>query len=194
MGLYRFVHIVAFAAEKHRWQRRKDINASPYINHPLQVASVINSVDFDDQYGNKLDTNSILEIQSNVLCAAVLHDVLEDTQTTFDELERRTNTEIASLVLEVTDDPDLPRAERKAKQIANAPKLSDGAKLIKLADKICNVRDTVEFPPVGWSIEKKREYCLFAGQVVDGLRGVNSTLEYTFDRAMKDADRLYGLK
>jgi guanosine-3',5'-bis(diphosphate) 3'-pyrophosphohydrolase len=157
---------VAFAADKHRNQRRKDAEASPYINHPIALASLLKREGVGDVA---------------VLCAALLHDTIEDTNTTADELRVRFGEVITSVVLEVTDDKDLEKAERKRLQVANAPTLSKRAKLVKLADKICNVYDMVAAPPATWTLERKREYLEWAKDVVEGLRGTHQALEGIFD-------------
>jgi guanosine-3',5'-bis(diphosphate) 3'-pyrophosphohydrolase len=118
-----------------------------------------------------------------VLAAALLHDTIEDTDTTAEELISKFGPEIAGIVLEVTDDKALPKQERKRLQIEHAGTLSDKAKLVKLADKICNIRDISHSPPIDWSPQRKAEYFTWAKQVVDPMRGVSSTLERLFDGA-----------
>jgi len=157
----------AFAAEKHRGQRRKDASASPYINHPLEVASLI--------AGEGGVSDPV------VLCAALLHDTIEDTQTTREELVEAFGLEVADVVREVTDDKALPKEERKRLQISHAAKASPRAKVVKLADKICNLRDILDHPPATWSAERKAEYFDWATRVVAGLRGTNPRLEAIFD-------------
>jgi GTP diphosphokinase / guanosine-3',5'-bis(diphosphate) 3'-diphosphatase len=158
-----------FAARKHRDQRRKDVNASPYINHPLALARVlVQEGGVDDEV---------------VLAAALLHDTVEDTDTTVDELRAAFGERIAAVVMEVTDDKSLDKPVRKQLQVDHAPHLSREAKLVKLADKICNVRDVADEPPAGWSLERRREYFDWARRVVDGLRGVHAGLERSFDEA-----------
>jgi len=157
---------VAFAAEKHRHQRRKDAEASPYINHPIALASLLKREGVGD---------------IAVLCAALLHDTIEDTNTTADELRVLFGEVVTSVVLEVTDDKTLDKAERKRLQVRHAHTLSDRAKLVKLADKICNVYDMVAAPPASWTLHRKREYLQWAKDVVDRLRGTHPALEATFD-------------
>jgi len=171
---------VAFAAEKHRHQRRKDAEASPYINHPIALASLLKREGVGDLA---------------VLCAALLHDTIEDTNTTADELRVLFGEVITSVVLEVTDDKNLERAERKRLQVQHAHALSDRAKLVKLADKVCNVYDMVAAPPASWTLDRKREYLQWAKEVVDGLRGAHPGLEAIFDdvhakgvRALREPD------
>ncbi|MDD5036186.1 MAG: HD domain-containing protein [Methylococcaceae bacterium] len=157
----------SFAAHKHRDQQRKGAEASPYINHPLAVADVLASE------GGVED--------AVVLCAALLHDTVEDTQTTHAELAAVFGPRIADIVMEVSDDKRLPKEERKRLQIEHSPLLSDPAKLVKLADKICNLRDILHAPPMGWTVERKQAYFDWAKQVVDGFRGINPRLEAVFD-------------
>lgn len=162
---------VRFAATKHRDQRRKDASASPYINHPIALADVLaNEAGVDDEH---------------VLIAAILHDTVEDTETTEQELIREFGQEIAAIVMEVTDDKSLPKAARKRLQIEHAATITRRAKLVKLADKICNLRDIVSSPPADWSATRKQEYFDWARSVVDGLRGVHPGLESIFDEAYK---------
>jgi guanosine-3',5'-bis(diphosphate) 3'-pyrophosphohydrolase len=160
----------AFAAHKHRDQRRKGAEASPYINHPIAVAHVL--------------ANEAGITDHTILAAALLHDTIEDTDTTPKELEAEFGQEIADIVVEVTDDKAVPKLERKRLQIEHAATLSEQAKLVKLADKICNVRDMSQSPPVDWSPERRAEYFIWAKQVVDPMRGVLPILENLFDEAL----------
>ena len=158
---------VAFAAHKHRDQRRKDKEASPYINHPIELANVL------WQEGGVRDPQ--------VIAAALLHDTLEDTETSWHELRGEFGEEIADVVLEVTDTKWIRKAVRKRLQVARAAHSSDHAKLVKLADKICNVRDIGAHPPAGWTLERKRQYFDWAKEVVDQIRGTHAELEQRFD-------------
>jgi GTP diphosphokinase / guanosine-3',5'-bis(diphosphate) 3'-diphosphatase len=116
-----------------------------------------------------------------VLCAAVLHDTIEDTETTAAELENRFGPRISSIVVEVTDDKSLPKQVRKQLQIEHAANASREAKLVKLADKICNLRDILSAPPAGWPAERKQAYFDWAAQVVANIRGIHPGLEAAFD-------------
>ena len=165
--LARLFRVLAFAAEKHRDQRRKDGPASPYINHPIALARVL------------CDEGGIAD--HKILCAALLHDTVEDTATTPEELEALCGAEICRIVLEVTDDKRLPKAERKRLQIVHAGRLSPAARLVKLADKICNLRDVVECPPVDWNLTRRQAYFDWARAVVDQIRGTHAGLEARFD-------------
>lgn len=159
---------LAFAAEKHRDQRRKDVSASPYINHPIALATV-------------LSQEGVCDVP--VICAAILHDTVEDTETRPEEIELLFGAEISHVVMEVTDKKGLSRAERKRLQIENSAHASQAAKLVKLADKICNLRDMDARPPAGWSVDQRRAYFDWAKAVVDQIRGVHPRLEAVFDEA-----------
>ena len=165
--MHLFIDALAFAAHKHREQRRKNVAASPYINHPIALAHVL------------IADGGIADI--NVLCTAILHDTVEDTETSFEELEARFGSDIAGMVREVTDDKAHPKERRKELQVEHAPHLSHGARLVKLADKICNLRDVADDPPAHWPRERRLEYFDWAKRVIDGLRGANSKLEALFD-------------
>jgi guanosine-3',5'-bis(diphosphate) 3'-pyrophosphohydrolase len=165
------VKAAAFAAHKHRDQRRKDGAASPYINHPLGLAQIL--------IGEGGVSDPV------VLAAALLHDTLEDTETTYDELVEEFGAAIADIVREVTDDKELPKEERKRLQIEHAAHLSDRAKLVKLADKIANVRDVAHNPPPTWTLTRRQEYFDWAANVVAGIGSPNDALASAFAHAMK---------
>lgn len=167
----RLIKAADFAALKHRRQRRKDAEASPYINHPLALARVL-----------KVEAG-VGDVE--VLVAAILHDTVEDTETTVEELAAAFGPAVADIVVEVTDDKRLPKAERKRLQVEHAPHISTKAKLVKLADKICNLRDVVDAPPAHWPLERRRAYFEWAKAVIDGLRGVHPGLERIFDDAYR---------
>jgi guanosine-3',5'-bis(diphosphate) 3'-pyrophosphohydrolase len=171
---------IAFAADKHRRQRRKDAEASPYINHPIAVANVLAAE------GDVSDEATLL--------AAVLHDTVEDTQTTFLELEERFGPEVASLVRELTDDKSLEKSERKRLQIEHARDSSIRAKKVKIADKICNVRDITVSPPANWPLQRRLEYLSWSEQVVAGCRNVSPKLDQAFDEALTHARNVLQVK
>jgi len=118
---------------------------------------------------------------------ALLHDTLEDTETTPLEIQNLCGAEVLNLVLEVTDDKHLPKVQRKQLQIDNATRISTGAQLIKLADKICNIYDISHSPPSNWTRERCREYLIWSERVVQGLRGVNVALEAHYDSVLAEA-------
>ena len=156
-----------FSSHKHRDQRRKDLEASPYINHPISLANVL--------------CNEGKITDAKVICAALLHDTIEDTETTVEELKNRFGKKITKIVLEVTDDKTLEEADRKLAQIVHAKHASRRAKLVKLADKICNLRDILFTPPAHWTLKRKQEYFDWSRAVIDQVRGTNIRLEKIFD-------------
>jgi guanosine-3',5'-bis(diphosphate) 3'-pyrophosphohydrolase len=174
------VKALHFSAEKHRHQRRKDLARSPYINHPIEVMRLL------------WDVGGVREI--NVLQAALLHDTIEDTQTSPDEIRDMFGEQVLSLVLEVTDDKSLDKAERKRLQIEHAPHNSHGAQLVKLADKCCNLHDLVGSPPHDWSRGRRREYLQWTEQVVAGLRGTNPPLEEYYEKELISGKMLLGIR
>ncbi|MGH8593139.1 MAG: HD domain-containing protein [Gammaproteobacteria bacterium] len=158
---------LAFAARKHRDQRRKDLDASPYINHPIALATLL--------------SNEVKISDPLVIASAILHDTVEDTDTTPQELQAQFGEAIAAIVMEVTDDKRLPKAERKRLQVETASTLSYQARLVKLADKICNLRDVHGSPPADWDLQRRREYFDWAKAVIDRMRGTHAELERLFD-------------
>ena len=160
---------LGFAARKHKDQRRRDVEASPYINHPITLANIL--------------CNEAHVTDNEVICAALLHDTVEDTDTTEAELAQEFGATICGIVMDVTDDKVLRKRERKQRQIDHAAHISDKAKLVKLADKISNLRDMASCPPAGWDLDRRREYFDWAKAVIDRLRGVHGALEAIFDEA-----------
>jgi len=151
-----------FAADKHRNQKRKDARGTPYINHPIMVVNLMTNV------------GGITNIEA--LQAGMLHDTVEDTDTTPDEIEEQFGYEVRSLVMEVTDDKSLPKQERKRLQIKHAVALSRRAKAIKLADKIANVNDLIKSPPIGWDINRRLAYLDWSKKVGHGCTNSNRDL------------------
>ena len=155
-----------FAADKHRDQKRKDAQGTPYINHPIMVVNLMANV------------GGITDIEA--LQAGMLHDTVEDTDTTPGEIEERFGYAVRSLVMEVTDEKSLHKDTRKRLQIEHAPRLSPRAKEIKLADKIANLSDLIKSPPVGWEIKRQRQYFRWSNEVVARCRGQNKSLEFLY--------------
>jgi guanosine-3',5'-bis(diphosphate) 3'-pyrophosphohydrolase len=168
-NLVRLIDAIEFAAEKHRTQRRKDKDASPYINHPIALAALLARV------GGIVDVT--------VLQAAILHDTIEDTDTSHAELVQRFGREVADIVMAVTDDMTLTKAQRKELQVERAAHATREVALVKLADKICNLRDMISAPPASWALERRQEYFAWAKRVVDRLPQVNPQLKAAFDAA-----------
>ncbi|MBM3357145.1 MAG: bifunctional (p)ppGpp synthetase/guanosine-3',5'-bis(diphosphate) 3'-pyrophosphohydrolase [Betaproteobacteria bacterium] len=166
-GVSLILKALEFASHKHRYQRRKDKEASSYINHPIELANVL--------WHEGGVTDPV------VIAAALLHDTIEDTETTWMELRGAFGDELADVVLEVTDVKWLRKNVRKRLQVARAAHASERARLVKLADKICNLRDVAARPPEGWPLERKQQYFDWAKEVVDRLRGTHPELERRFD-------------
>lgn len=173
-----------FAAHRHRLQTRKGKGNTPFINHPVQVASLL--------------ANEAGEQDPVLIAAAVLHDVIEDTVETNQEkqelivqIEGIFGEEVLALILEVTDDKSLEKKERKRLQVVNASSLSDRAKKLKIADKILNVSDVTTNPPQLWTLKRTREYLEWSEKVVAGMRGVNRRLEEIFDERLEAGKMKY---
>ena len=162
---------VAFAAVKHQDQRRKGHRHLPYINHPVRVTEMLWSV------GGVRDVTTLV--------AALLHDTLEDTETTPAEIELHFGPEVLGVVQEVTDDKSLPKAVRKQRQIDHAAHTSPRAKIIKLADKIHNVVDLTNETPADWPKSRIVAYVDWSELVVADLRGVNPPLESLYDEVVR---------
>jgi guanosine-3',5'-bis(diphosphate) 3'-pyrophosphohydrolase len=162
-----------FAADKHRLQRRKGGQETPYINHPINVVELLWRV------GGVRDTD--------VLVAGILHDTVEDTATTLEELAAHFGPRVSALVAEVSDDKSLPKPERKRLQVERAPSLSPGAKLIRLADKAFNVYDVAYTPPTHWPHQRRVDYLAWTERVVAGMRGANAGLEAHYDAVLAEA-------
>ena len=162
---------IHFSADKHRGQRRKDIEQTPYINHPIAVAQRLWDI------GGVRDPITLI--------AAVLHDTIEDTDTSAQEIETLFGRDVLVVVMEVTDDKSLPKQERKRLQIEHAADVSTPAKLIKLSDKSCNLSDLIHSPPPNWDIERRQQYVLWTEQVVERLRGTNPALENGYDEILR---------
>jgi (p)ppGpp synthase/HD superfamily hydrolase len=133
-----------FAAGRHVDQRRKGEAAEPYMNHLTEVAELV--------------AQATRATDPEIIIAAVLHDTVEDTETTLDDLRGRFGERVAGLVAEVTDDKSLPKQARKDLQVEHAAHASRGAQIIKLADKTSNLRSLAASRPKGWSRERIDEY------------------------------------
>ena len=172
-NLKKLLEAASFAAQRHTGHKRKGSAGEPYINHPMEVANMLANVGNVDDY--------------DVLIAALLHDTVEDTGTKTEEIAERFGERVSGIVAEVTDDKSLPKQERKRLQIEHAAHLSPEAKLVKLGDKISNIRDVSNNPPADWDIKRRRDYIDWGEKVVAGLRGTNAALETAFDEAVNSA-------
>jgi len=160
-----------FAAIKHKKQKRKDPDGTPYINHPIGVAAILTQGGVDD---------------TEVLQAALLHDTVEDTDTSLEEVGREFGERVRRIVDEVSDNKNLSKEERKRLQIVHTPHISTEAKLVKMADKLYNLRDLQRATPKGWSSQRKHEYFIWSAKVLKGCRGVNEYMEKHLDKVLLD--------
>ncbi|WP_432715926.1 HD domain-containing protein [Xanthobacter autotrophicus] len=167
------VRALAFATLRHADQRRKGRRAQPYVNHLAEVALLV--------------SEATGGTDAALVAAALLHDVVEDQDVTAAEIEATFGTDVAALVMEVTDDKKLEAAERKRMQVAHAPHLSARAKVLKLADKTANLRSLAEDPPQDWSLARARAYVEWSRAVVEGLAGACPALEAAFEQAAGEA-------
>jgi GTP diphosphokinase / guanosine-3',5'-bis(diphosphate) 3'-diphosphatase len=165
-----------YAAEKHARQRRKGASAEPYVNHVIEVAHLVST--------------ALSAPDVNLIAAALLHDVIEDTEVTAHDLHERFGPDVAALVVEMTDDKSLPKAERKRLQIEHASKLSARAQVIKLADKISNLRSIFVSPPADWGLARRQQYFTWGKQVVDGLTAPNPILQAEFEKIYQRLDEI----
>ena len=170
-GIVGIARALDFAARKHAHQRRKGLKAEPYVNHLTEVSLLL------AQASSGADPALVM--------AGLLHDTIEDTETTLEELEAAFGADVAALVAEVTDDTGLPREERKRRQVQSAPSRSVRARMIKLADKTANLHSIHESPPVGWSARRKREYVAWAREVAAACGPTNERLEKVFEEAAR---------
>ncbi|MDY6874495.1 MAG: HD domain-containing protein [Chloroflexota bacterium] len=170
----RILEAAIFAAKKHQGQVRKDHHGSPYVTHPMTVAKVLVEI------GGIHDTQTLV--------AAILHDTIEDTPTTKDDLREKFGKDVLGIVMEVTDDKRLPKLERKRQQVVHAPTLSLPARLIKLGDKLVNCREILKSPPMDWDLTRRRNYIQWGADVLAQIRGTNAALENAFDAMLANAE------
>ena len=172
----RLMRASLFAARVHAGHRRKGSAAEPYVNHVLEVAAIL------AEHG----------APEEAILAGLLHDTVEDSDAdpepiTHARLVEEFGEVVAGLVAEATDDKSLPKEARKALQVKHAPRQSPGAKMLKLADKISNLRAIAASPPAGWNHARRVEYVGWAGRVALGLRGVNPALDALFEATYREA-------
>ncbi len=160
----------AFAAEHHAGQSRKGEAAEPYVNHVADVACRV--------------AEATGGADARLVAAALLHDTVEDTRATEEDIRVSFGDDVADLVMEVTDDQSLPDDARRQAQVDHAPHMTDRAKRLKLADKASNLTEIAESPPRDWSAERKRDYAGWAERVLAGLRGVDAGMERTLEHAI----------
>ena len=172
-GLVTVLRAADATARWHVNQRRKGAAQEPYVTHLLEVAMLV--------------AEATAGADPNLIVAALLHDTIEDQGVTREEIAAQFSDDVADLVVEVTDDKKLPKAERRRLQIKHAPKLTPRAKILKLADKISNLRSLATSPPADWPMQRRSDYVIWTTEVVQGLRGTSGLLEHEFDRAATHA-------
>ncbi|HEC60508.1 hypothetical protein LCGC14_0950780 [marine sediment metagenome] len=147
-----------FAAQAHKEQRRKGNGGAPYINHLIEVVSLLSST-------AKVD-------DTDILIAAALHDILEDTPITVTEITKRYGSNVLSYVQAVSDDKALTLIERRAKQLKSMNESSDPIKYIKLADHCSNI---ASLPPT-WDKQRLKEYIGWSQSVAEKCFDVSEPL------------------
>jgi hypothetical protein len=164
-----------FAAEAHRNQRRKGAAQEPYLNHLVEVLDLV--------------VQATGDTDMDMVVAALLHDVVEDTPTTYEHVARTFGERVAEIVRENSDDMSLPKAERRRARIRGMVCKSREARIIKMADVISNLRAVAVSPPAGWSPERKLGYLEGCRQLVDAARGTEASIERIFDQTAADVER-----
>jgi len=167
----RILDATLFAARAHSGQLRKGAAAEPYVNHVIEVAALL------ADHGAPID----------IVVAGLLHDTVEDTAITEADLVTNFGADVAAIVMEATDDKTLPKEVRKGLQVTHASAHSSAGKMVKLADKIANLRAIAESPPVSWDHARQVEYVGWAGRVAGGLKGASATLDALFDTTYRAA-------
>ena len=157
-----------FSGEKHKDQRRRDASETPYINHPLEVAYIL------------MEEGGVTD--ATTLAAALLHDTIEDTNTTREELAMVFGREVSDLVVELTDLKTTAPEDKKQKELDQAHRLSEKAKQIKLADKTANIRDLVTMPPSTWDLQRRIAYFDFAAEIAKATSDASPQLMAVFMR------------
>lgn len=162
----RFLRAMLFATSHHRLQRRKSSESPAYIEHPVRVATVLQECGVDDE---------------DIIIAALLHDTVEDTDATLEDIQEQFGHNVADIVQGCTDDKSLPKAQRKLLQIEKVRDGPAGVKLVKLSDKLDNCQEIWSAPPVGWSRERAMGYALWSSVVCEQARGLNVELDRRLD-------------
>lgn len=170
----RVTDALSFAAEAHRNQRRKGAAQEPYINHLIEVLDLVAR----SEHGQDVE----------VLIAAALHDTVEDTPVTYEDITQRFGGRVAQIVRENSDDMSLPKAERRRARIAAMGHKSSEARAVKIADVISNLRAIAVSPPAGWTADRKLGYLEGCRQLIDAGRGADAVLEAAFDTTAAEVE------
>jgi guanosine-3',5'-bis(diphosphate) 3'-pyrophosphohydrolase len=175
VSLQKVFEALEFAAYKHRRQKRKGAIGIPYINHPIEVAGML--------------VRSMNEPSKELIIAALLHDTMEDTDVSNEEIEEKFGKQISDIVSEVTDNMSLPSEKRRKIQIEKAHSLSYEARCIKITDKTCNIHDML-YTKVMWSRKRKINYIIWAKNIVEQIQGTHNDLESAFNNMLKESETL----
>lgn len=166
---------IFFVAQRHSTQRRKGPGGQPYVNHLIEAATLLATV------------GGVTDVE--VLMAAVLHDVLEDTPTTREEVLALFGARVLLLVESLTDDKALPRAERREQVLAHLPHADDATKVVKLADLCSNVMTL----PSDWAPEHAREYLRWARRAAELCASSNPALDQLFRERWTITSQAWGV-
>ncbi|MFC0220732.1 HD domain-containing protein [Pseudochelatococcus lubricantis] len=166
---------LVYAAEAHANQRRKGAAQEPYINHLIEVLDLVARATGGED--------------GELLIAALLHDVVEDTPISAEELAAAFGARVARIVIENSDDMTLPKDERRRQRIAAMAHKSPEARIVKTADVISNLRAIAVSPPAGWAMDRRLGYLEGCRQLIDAGRGANAVIETLFDQTAADAER-----
>ncbi len=170
MDYLKITNALLFAIERHSKQMRDD-NKTPFVSHPIAVCEILRE-------------NGITD--TDIICAAYLHDTVEDTDATIEDINREFGKDVADLVFELTNDKSIPKPERDSRMIEYFKKASRGAKLIKLADRYHNLCSLPETP--SWSAGKKAEYVEESKRLLESLQGTHTNLEKMFGDKIKEIE------
>lgn len=151
-----------FAANAHKRQKRKDATGTPYINHPIDVANILADAGITDP---------------DILCAAVLHDTIEDTYVTYDLIKEQFGEKVANIVKECSDDKSYPKEIRKQMQLKHSTNASVEAKLVKAGDKLSNIGDLDSNPPANWTQDEIQGYITWCYAVCLEIKGHNQIVD-----------------
>lgn len=169
--------VETFATNAHVGQFRKNKARDPYITHPIEVMQLLVDCGVSDE---------------SILAAALLHDVVEDTPVTLDDIREEFGDDVAELVAEVTDNKKLPKKERKIAQLERIAKASVGAQMIKMADKYSNCKDLITDPPIGWGKDNIMGYAVWSFVLCNNVKNdVNEKLKSTVNQMFKSLFNLY---
>jgi len=161
-----------FATEKHKSQVRSNEKKTPYIIHPIEVADLVMKI------GHVYD--------KDVLITALLHDVMDDTQTTYEQITSLYGTKVSSYLEEMTSKQGLSLKEQKKQQIMQAFRQNPSVAIIKLSDKLSNLKTLATSPPPSWSRDRIDQYFQWAQTVIENLPESNQLLKKAVKNVISD--------